>query len=231
MDPVALVATLGVALTAVVVAVAAIANGRRHQALQAWAVQRGWRYLDRRNTELTRALRGGPFGTGGSRHADEVLEGEYAGRPARSFRYTYVTRHTDGQGRTSRTSHRFHVVSLGLPAPLPRIELTPENALTRVANALGARDIDLEHEDFNRAWRVQGPPEQVTYDVLHPRLMERLMAKELRGQRLLIEGDAIFWWDRGSPDLAAVEPALARLTAVVELVPSFVWDNFGGRHA
>lgn len=225
MEPIVVLVVVGLALMTGLVVLATIAGRRRRENLQAWARERGWRYRDG-DRDLARTLRGGPFGTGQSRRSDEILEGAYRGIDARSFRYTYTTTSTDSTGRPSRTDHHFHVVSLALPATLPTIELTPETVATRAAKAFGARDTDFESEAFNRAWRVHGPDAQVTYDVVHPRMMELLMTPDMAGQNLLIEGGALLWWRRGRPDLADVGPALERLRAVRGLVPEFVWDNF-----
>lgn len=194
---------------------------RRTRRVQEWARQVGWTYVgwDR---GLARRWRGRPFGTGDARRVRELVVGQWGGRPAQSFRYEYTT----GSGKNrSTTTH--HVVSLALPAYLPTVELTPESVLTRVASAFGGQDIQLESEDFNRAWRITAPDERFAHAVLHPRLMERLLQADARGVPLRIEGTDILCWTGGAPRLETIATRLQVMAAVVDAVPRFVWLDHG----
>ena len=48
------------------------------------------------------------------------------------------------------------------------LQVTPENLLTRLGNALGLGDIELESEDFNRRFRVHANDPQVRLRRAHP---------------------------------------------------------------
>jgi hypothetical protein len=95
------------------------------------------------------------------RQATNVLRGTYDGRAALVFDYSFVTQTHNGQQVVQQT-HRYCVAALRLPAPLPRLELTAETPLTRLAGALGRDDLALESEDFNRRYgcarRTAGSP-------------------------------------------------------------------------
>lgn len=204
-----------------ILAVGSLVVGRRRRArLVAWAAVNGWQYRAVA-PELTGCWHGAPFGIGSSRRASDVLTGTWEGRAATSFRYQYST--TNGKQRTTYT---FAVVVLGLPAFLPTLELTPEGLGARIAKAIGGQDLEFESADFNRAWRVTSRMPRFAYDVVHPRLMERLLRPGARAN-LRIEGTDILTWGSGSPDLDELAARLGLLDAVVESIPRFVWLDHG----
>jgi hypothetical protein len=193
---------------------------RRIQLTRTWAATVGWTYVGS-DPSLADRWRGQPFGIGHSRRVSEVVTGAFQGRPATSFAYRYTT----GSGK-SQSTHVFHVVTTALPAYLPTLELTPEGVGAKIAKAFGGDDIQFESDDFNRAWRVCASDERFAHDVVHPRLMERLLRGDIR-TNLRIEGTDILSWASGSPDLGAVAPRLQLMEAVVSAIPRYVWLDHG----
>jgi len=193
---------------------------RRRARVTAWAAANGWQY-QASAPELTQRWQGAPFGVGSSRRATEVLTGTWQGRSATSFTYRYSV--SNGKSRSTFT---FQVLTLGLPAFLPTLELSPEGLGDRVAKALGGQDLEFESADFNRAWRVTSRMPKFASDVVHPRLMERLMQPGARAN-IRIEGTDILTWSAGAPDLDLVASRLGLLDAVVRSIPRFVWLEHG----
>ena len=200
--------------------VALMLQRRRVRRLTAWAALNGWEYRSSA-PRLTECWQGRPFGVGTSRRATEVLSGTWQGRPATSFQYRY----TEKSGE-NRETHTFHVLTLTLPAFLPTLELTPEGLGTRLARAIGGQDLQFESEDFNRAWRVTSRMPRFASDIVHPRLMERLLRPGSR-TNLRIEGTEILTWSAGTTDLDLIAPRLGLLDAVVRSIPRFVWLEHG----
>jgi len=194
---------------------------KRDAALRAWAAATGWTYVGR-DPSLVCRWRGQPFNVGHSRYAREVLVGRFGGREAVSFTYVYRT----GGGKNQAT-YTFHVVAMRLPTYLPTLELTPEGIGARISKALGGQDIQFESDDFNRAWRVQARDLKFAHDVVHPRLMERLLRPDARGVPLRIEGMDVLTWTSGATRLEAIGPRLSLLGAVVDAVPRYVWLDHG----
>jgi hypothetical protein len=195
---------------------------KRRAALQAFALSNGWTYTAADDRWCSR-FAGTPFGTGDSREARNILQGTHAGRPMIAFDYIYDTHSTDSKGHTTTTTHRFAICAVQLPAPLPMLQLSPESVLSRMANAVGLADIELESEDFNRRYRVKARDPKFAYDVLNPRTMEALLARPAQHMRIL-DVDAICW---ASGRLAPVD-LLARLATLQTLlagIPSFVWSD------
>ena len=194
---------------------------RRNKRIQTWARASGWTYVGT-DPSLENRWQGEPFGTGHSRRTSEVLVGRWGGRPAVSFTYTYRT----GSDKDEST-FTYHVIALPLPAYLSTLELTPENLGTRLAKAFGGQDIQFESEDFNRAWRVRSPNPKFAHAVVHPRLMERLLRPDARGVCLRISGTDVLTWTVGSTDLDKISARLGLMTAVIESVPRYVWQDHG----
>lgn len=67
------------------------------------------------------------------------------------------------------TSVHYHLVaSTASLERWPKLSVTPENFLHRIAEFFGAKDLKVEDEKFNRAWRVKSDDENFALLVLHP---------------------------------------------------------------
>lgn len=186
-----------------------------------WAARIGWTYVGS-DPSLVGRWRGRPFDIGRSRRTSEVVTGTFQGRQAVSFVYRYTT----GSGKNrSTTTH--HVVAISLPAYLPTLELTNEGLGAKVAKTFGGQDLEFESEAFNRRWRVEARDAKFAHDVIHPRLMERLLRPDAVGLDLRIEGSDILCWKLGGSDLDAVAGRLAVMSAVADAVPRYIWLDHG----
>lgn len=194
---------------------------RRRLRILAWARASGWTYVGT-DRSLVDRWQGEPFGKGHTRATSDVMVGRWAGRPAISFTYSYRS----GSGKDEST-FSFHVVALPLPAYLSTLELTPEGFGDRLAKVFGGQDIQFESDEFNRAWRVRSPNPRFAHDVVHPRLMERLLRADARGVSLRIGGTDIVTWADGETRTDRIAGRLALMTAVVDSVPRFVWQDHG----
>lgn len=194
---------------------------QRVKAIQGWAARTGWTYVGT-DPSLVGRWRGQPFNAGHSRRVSELVVGPFAGRSAMSFAYRYRT----GSGKNSST-HTFHVVAVPLPAYLPTLELTAEGVGAKLAKAFGGQDIEFESEDFNRAWRVEARDAKFAHDVVHPRLMERLLRADARGLSLRIEGTDLLSWSAGGQQLDAIAGRLQVMCTLVDAIPPFVWQDHG----
>lgn len=197
------------------------ANKKRREAAQAFAAARGWTYTAG-VPALVRRWRSSPFGRGSSRHATNVLTGDFQGRHVVSFNYQY----TVSSGKSSTTYH-FHVVALSLPAALPGLQLSPEGAGASIAKFFGGQDIRFESKAFNDAWRVQGPEGQFAYDFIHPRMMDRLMAPDALGRAITVEGADILLAVTGKQELEAIDYYVNLLYGIYDLIPRHLWLKVG----
>ena len=206
-----------------------LAAKKRREALAAMAAQRGWQYAER-DDRWCQAFDGAPFGLGHNRKATNVLSGQYDGRPFVCFDYVYYTTETstDGQGHTTthEESHNFGVTGLDMGASFPPLEVTPEGMIGRFIGRLTNRDIELESEDFNRAFTVTCPDRKFASDVLHPRMMEYLLTH--RDQAFRFDHAWILNIDNGHAKIEEIEPRLAMVDGIVDQIPEFVWKEVRG---
>lgn len=194
---------------------------QRTRKIKAWAAASGWTYVGT-DASLVNRWQGEPFGTGRSRRTSEVMVGRWGGRTAISFTYTYKT----GSGKNEST-YTYHVLALPLPAYLPTLELSPDGFGARLARAFGGQDIQFESDDFNRAWRVESRDLKFAHDIVHPRLMERLMRPDARGACLRISGTDVLSWTVGSTSTERIAGRLGLMAAVIDSVPRYVWQDHG----
>jgi hypothetical protein len=213
---------LGVAVVIVVAVLSYQADKKRRALLASFALSNGWTYVARDDGWCER-FEGTPFGEGDNRKADNVLRGPYSGTEMVAFEYSYQTHSTDSKGNRSTSTHRFAVCVLELRAALPRLELSPETAMSRLAGHLGFGDVELESEDFNRHYRVGADDPKFAYDVLNPRTMEALLARPALHIRL--DGTDAVCWDSGRLDPADLLARLSTLQLVITGIPSFVWSD------
>ncbi len=208
---VAFVVVLAVGLTLV----REVPKARRARAERAWAAERGWQV---RGDQALAERMLGVFGLGGRCTVSHLVAGSYGGRPAATFEYV--------EAGVSASVH-VHVVAVSLPVSLPGLRLSPQALTDDLAGALGGQDIAFESADFNQAWRVRAGDAKYAHDVVHPRLMERLLAGDAQGLNIWVTGTDVLAWVPGKPDLADVDRRLAVLTAFVDAIPRFVWLDHG----
>jgi len=202
---------------------------KRREGFAALAAARGWSYAER-DDRWCDAFSGSPFGLGHNRRSTNVLTGQYDGRRFVAFDYVYYTTETstDSQGHThtSEQSHNYGVVALDLGATVPPLQVTPEGMFSRMVGRLTNRDIELESEDFNRAFTVTCPDRKFASDVLHPRMMEYLL--QHRDSDFRFDRTWALSVDTGQSPIELVEPRLKVIDGVLDNVPDFVWREVKG---
>ncbi|MDQ2755760.1 MAG: hypothetical protein M3Y71_04245 [Actinomycetota bacterium] len=208
----------------------------------ALAVASGWTFVPDA-PEMVDAWPCDPFGTGKGRRAENCVSGTSRGVPFSCFEYHYYTEShsTDAQGNrtTSRHNHRFDVAVLHLRANVPDLALQPQGAFSRLLDAFGGKDIDLEWETFNRAYRLICADRKFAFDTFGARTMEYLVAQGAV-RFCLTGGDALVYregrgtdpaiWGPGDPG-TPVDRSPAPLDVVLTVlrgIPPFVWQDRGG---
>ena len=171
----------GVALIGALAYLAYLAEKKRRDALAAVAARLGWRFdagRDRDHDDEYAHFE--IFRRGHSRCAFNTLAGEteiggrtYAGKMG-DFVYK-ITTHT-GKSTQTRT-YRFSYLIVHLPYQgVPDVLIRREGVLDKIAGAFGFDDIDFESAEFSRKFFVKSPDKRFAYDVIHPRMMEFLLA-------------------------------------------------------
>ncbi len=109
---------------------------------------------------------------------------------------------------------------------LPTLTVDPENFLERFVGRLTNSDIDLELEDFNRAFTVTCADRKFASDVLHPRMMEFLLQHRDVGWRF--ERDSMIVVASGQRSIPEIDATLALMDQIAEHIPEFVWKQVRG---
>jgi len=192
------------------------ANRKRRQAMTALGARMGFAYAPSDPSLMFRfQTLGDPFNRGFGRQAHHILTGTWAGRPAVSFDYSYMTRSGD-----STQTHYLSVVCLHSGLRAPSLSVLPEGTLARAMGKLVGDDVQLESEDFNRAFRVTSEDRRFATDVLDARTMHFLLAHG-RGGFQLLDGQAIRV-SRGRIGVLAIPWAMAYLAAILDHIPDHV---------
>ena len=153
------------------------AGERRRRQLEEWGRATGLTFspekaygLDERYPDLD-CLR-----SGSNRYAYNTLAGDIKGRRCLAFDYHYETHTTNAKGQTQTQHHYFSALILNSAVPLKPLLIRPEHFFDKVAEFFGADDIDFESAEFSRKFFVKSPDRRWAYDVIHPRMMEFLLA-------------------------------------------------------
>jgi Protein of unknown function (DUF3137) len=212
-------------LAVVAVVFSYLAAKKRREAMQTFAATRGWRF-EADQPSLVDRFTGPPFGLGFGRQAYNVLYGTHDGRDLVSFDYTYKTQSSNGKTTTTHT-HTFSVLALRMGVAMPPLSVDPENFLDRFVGRITGTDIDLESDDFNRAFTVTCPDRKFASDVLHPQMMEYLLLHRQLGWRF--ERDSMLVIAGGQRTPPQIDATIEVMDAITERIPEFVWLRLKGQ--
>jgi hypothetical protein len=161
---------------------------------------------------------------GDGRGVENVLWGAWQGLECRLFDYWYYDESTDSEGNRSRNYHRFSCVMSSVDAACSHLTLGRENVFTRLGDHLGFRDIELESEEFNRAFTVRSPDRKFAVDFCDARMMQWLLAHG-EGYGFEIVGDRAL---ASSHRLAPTEliPLLGTMQGFREQIPRVVYSLY-----
>ncbi|MGH3647041.1 MAG: hypothetical protein ACRDTM_07685 [Micromonosporaceae bacterium] len=188
-------------------------------ALYHWARSQRWSY-HAEAPALVHRFQGQPFGRGSSRRALHVLSGVHRGREIVAFEYKF----TVSNGDNNSTTYTYLVVATPTPAPRPHLQVGLEGAGSKLLSVFGARDLQLESEEFNRVFRISTGNDRFAYDVLHPRMMEWLLADQR--SRLVpfrFEASDLVCWSRTEMNPQQAVWMADYLMDLAERVPAYVW--------
>lgn len=118
-----------------------------------------------------------------------IIEPREGGAGFIAFDFSY----TVGTGKSA-TTYTQTVIRLQSPElTLPPFEATPENLLTKFAQGLGFKDIEIEGRPvFNRAFRLKGQDETAIRQVFTPVILNYLEQPQSRNLCLESAGDRLF---------------------------------------
>lgn len=216
-----------VAVIALVAVLAYLGHKReqaRKAALAAFAGSRGFVMTERDDGLIDRWGDEHPFNQGFDKQSRNIMRGSWDGRPALLFDYRYHTweTSTDSNGHTTsrKESHDLAITAVQTERRFPALSVRPEGMFGRFVGRLTGSDIQLEWEDFNRAFTVNCPDRRFASDVLHQQMMELLMQdRDLAWQ---IVGPDVMTIRHGRHDPGQLEQNLQALDRILDAVPEHV---------
>jgi hypothetical protein len=219
------IVVVGIALVAGIAYWSYKREKERKAALAAYAAGHGFQLTERDDSLIQRwGESADPFDEGFDKRCENIMRGVWDGRPATLFDYTYHTweTSTDSKGNTTRhkESHHVAITAVQTDRPYPALSVRPEGFLGRAWGRLTNTDIQLEWEDFNRAFTVNCPDRRFASDVLTQQMMEMLMQE--RDLAWCIIGPDILTLRRGRHDPTELEVTMASLDQILDLVPEHV---------
>jgi len=157
------------------------AREARLAALAQLARHHGWQFNPQKNYNHDEQYRQfSIFCKGDDRYAYNTLTGSitigHDSWPIQLGDYHYEE--TTGSGKDRSThDYRFSYLLLRLPYhQLPTLAIRREGIFDKLAGFIGFDDIDFESAEFSRRFHVKGSDKRFVYDVIHPRMMEHLLA-------------------------------------------------------
>lgn len=180
---------LGILIAIVVVALIAVGayyshlqQQQRRQELSTLADQLGWRFDPGKDySHDDRFSQFDQFRKGHSRYAYNTLSGvlQLGNRacPAQLGDYHYQITTNNGKSSSTRT-YRFSYALIQTPyLASPSLRIRTEGYFDKFAGLLGFDDIDFESAEFSDRFHVKSSDKRFAYDVVHPRMMEFLLAE------------------------------------------------------
>lgn len=154
---------------------------QRREALGLLAAELGWQFLPQKDhSHDDQYAHYEIFRHGHSRYAYNTLVGslEIDGKrwPAKMGDFHYQTTSSNGKSTTTHT-HLFSYLILELPfVRVPDLLIRREGMFDSIKNLFGFDDIDFESAEFSRRFFVKSSDKRFAYDVIHPGMMEFLLA-------------------------------------------------------
>jgi len=210
-----------VVLVAVVVLIiyGIYASGKRRKELAGWALSKNLFFIAGKNSDFDSKYPGFDcLQKGHERYACNVMKGDFAGREFVGCDYHYVT----GYGKSSR-EYDISLVIIKSPILLEQLLIRPETFSDKLAELIGFSDINFESAEFSRKFYVKSTDKKWAYDIIHPRMMEFLLASPEFSVQFDLLSVIVYRDTRFSP--AEFEDAANLVNGVFERIPDYVIQN------
>jgi hypothetical protein len=144
---------------------------KRQKDLAAFAQQYGFQFTALAGDHHEQYETFEPFDNGHSRSSRNLIHGRRGAIDWEMFDYKYTT----GSGKNKQT-HHYGIILAKIDLRLSRMCIRREHFFDKLAGLVGFDDIDFESEEFSRKFHVKAEDRKFAYDLIHPEMMEYLMA-------------------------------------------------------
>jgi hypothetical protein len=161
-----------------------------------------------------------PFGRGGSRKSYNLLRGTRGQIAFELFDYRFTT----GSGKNKQT-HRYGIVAARAPMHFHELQIRPEGFFDKLASFAGFDDINFESNEFSARYHVSCADRQFAYAIIHPQMIEFLLACPPHHWQL--NGGVILIHRRGRFSPSELRHIISVIEKFVALIPPFVREDIG----
>jgi hypothetical protein len=196
-----------------------LASGKRRQELANWALSKNLSFLSGKDYDFDSRYPGFDcIQKGHSRYASNIMNGDFAGRQFLGCDYHY----TVGSGKSSH-DYNISLVIIKSPIVLQKLLIRPENFSDKLAELVGFSDINFESAEFSKKFYVKAPDKKWAYDIIHPQMMEFLLAS----QQFSIQFDLLSVIAYRDTRFAAseFEDAANLVNGIFDRIPDYVAQN------
>lgn len=165
------------------------------------------------------------FSKGDGRGVENVMFGTWQGLELREFDYWYYEESSDGDGGRSKTYYRFSCALAWFNAYCPGLSVTREDLVSWVANRVGLPDIQLELEEFNRAFKVRCDERKFAFDFLDARMMQWMLGAGSGFSYEVVAGILLVYTSRLQP--LALTPVVGTVKHFHDHIPRVVYELYG----
>jgi len=160
---------------------------------------------------------------GENRYAFNVMSGAYQQNEVLIFDYHYETHSTDSKGNRTTSDYYLSFLILLLPVDFPKLKISREGLLSKIAQAFGYDDIDFESAEFSRVFCVRSPDKKFAYDVCNASMIEYLLAN--CDMSIEIERNALALLFKKRLAVERVEFDLQRLLEIRLRLPEYLFTK------
>ena len=109
------------------------------------------------------------------------------------------------------------------PILLEPLFIRPENFFDKLTEFIGFNDIDFESAEFSKKFYVKSPDKKWAYDIIHPRMMEFLLASPMFSIQFDLLSVIVYRDNTFSP--ADFDAAADLVNGIFERIPDYVIQN------
>lgn len=199
-------------------------HAERRAAFAGLAAQRGWTYHESWDG-LQARFPGEPFSSGYDRRVSHAIEGSYAGRSfvAFDFRSTESTSSTDGSSSTTTT---YAVVALHLGCTAPMLQIRPTGRVGQFFASMFGADFEIGDPVFDERVLLSTTSREFAHEVLTPAMRGVLLS--IPGRTFRFQDDSLLVITTGTQPVGQLDASLAAGCAVLDAVPTHVWERLHG---
>lgn len=153
-----------------------------------------------------------------------VMTGEFEGHAVTLFDYYYVTKEGSVWWWAPSWERHcyFSFIIIDMESNFPELTIAKEGFLSKIAQAVGYRDIDFESHAFSRRYVVRSSDKKFAYDFCNAKMIDYLLDQPILNIELQKHALALVFDDQH--ELGRTRSHLRRVSKMRSLMPNYLFD-------